>query len=89
MKRILMAGAAALALSLPTGAFAVDVINEDAEAHQLSVTINGAESLVDVPAGSTLKSVCEQCSLSLDGEETFDAAGDQTAMIKNGKLKIQ
>lgn len=89
MKRILTAGAAAIALTLSTGAFAVDVVNEDAEAHQLSVNINGMESLVDVPANSTLKGVCEKCSLSLDGEESYEVAGDQTAMIKDGKLQIQ
>jgi len=89
MKRILAAGAAALALTLSTGAFAVDVVNQDTEAHQLSVIVNGAESLVDVPAGATLAGVCEQCALSLDGEESYDVAGGQTAMIKDGKLSIQ
>lgn len=89
MNRFFMAGAMALALALPTGAFAVDVVNEDAEAHQIVVGIDGAESLVDVPANSTLADICEKCSLSLDGEESYDAAGDQTAMIKDGTLKIR
>ncbi len=89
MKRVLTAGATALALTLSTGAFAVDVVNQDAEAHQLTVSINGTETEVDVPAGATLKGVCEQCALSLDGEELYEAAGEQVAMIKDGKLKIQ
>lgn len=89
MYRFAMAGAMALALALPTAAFAVDIVNEDGEAHQLVVGINGAESLVDVPANSTLTGICEKCSLSLDGEESYEVAGDQTAMIKDGTLKIR
>lgn len=89
MKRLLMAGAAALALSLPAAGFAVDVTNQDDKAHQVTVKTDGAEKLIDVPAGETLKGVCEKCSLSLVGEDGVEAAGDQIAMIKSGKLTIQ
>jgi hypothetical protein len=90
MKRTLLAGAAALALAtLSSGAHAVDVVNHDQMVHELQITIDWKDAVLEVPAGQTLKDICEKCSLSLDGEESFDLSGDQVAMIRNGKLKIE
>ena len=90
MNRMLMAGAAAIALTIAgAGSGAVDLVNHDERAYQLQVNIDGNETLVFVPAGETVTGICERCSLSLDGEDSVDATGDQVATIRNGKLAVQ
>ena len=90
MQRNLLAAIASVAIMLVGGrSEAVDVVNEDHEGRQLQVNIDGDEILVFVPAGQALTGVCERCSLSLDGEDSVDAIGDQIAIISNGKLTVR
>jgi hypothetical protein len=90
MIRMLTAGAVAIVLTVAgVDAKAVDIANEDEQPYQLQVNIDGDEKVIFVPAGETVTGICEECSLSLDGEDTVDAKGDQVAMIRNGKLTVQ
>lgn len=90
MKRALSTVLSALTIIVAGGVCrAVDVENQDERPYQLQVNIDGNEILIAVPAGETVTGICERCSLSLDGEDSFDAAGDQVATIRDGKLRIQ
>lgn len=90
MTRLLMAGAAALAIAaFSTGSYAVDLTNEDQQAYQVTTIMDGGMAkLIDVPAGQTVKGICEECSLLL-GDQSVEASGAQQASIKDGKVKVQ
>jgi len=91
MTRFLIAGTAALAIvAFAAGSYAVDVTNEDQQTHFVTLIGDGGFAQQhEILAGQTLKGICEKCSVSLDGEESFDVTGDQVAMIKDGKLLVQ
>lgn len=88
LNRILTAGAAALAL-LTAGTAAVDVTNQDQESHHLFVVIDDHVGLITVPAGQTLNLICAKCLVSLDDDNDTGVAGNQVAVIRNGKLTVQ
>lgn len=90
MTRFLLAGAAVLAIAVSsTGSYAVDLTNEDQQVHQVTTVIDGGmATLIDVPAGQTVKGICEECSLIL-GEQSLEVSGAQQASIKDGKVKVQ
>lgn len=90
MKRLLMTGAAALAIAaFGTGAYAVDVTNHDQQAHQVTTIIDGGmATLIEIPAGQTMTGVCEECSLVL-GDQSVEVSGTQRASIKDGKVTVQ
>lgn len=90
MTRFLLAGAAALAIAVSsTGSYAVDLTNEDQQNYQVTTIMDGGmATLIDVPAGQTVKGICEECSLIL-GEQSLEVSGAQQASIKDGKVKVQ
>lgn len=103
MKRILMAGVAAIAFTLPTAAFAVDVTNQDNQTHWITTfTAEDGKEAGDgldfeILAGQTLKGICnESCLMVLGKDVTMQADlpsltvhDPQHAYIKDGQFKVQ
>lgn len=99
MTRFLLAGAAALAIaSFGSGAYAVDLTNQDSQGHYVT-TFNddGAWKEFEILAGQTIKDVCDEaCTLvlgkdvkMLTDQPSINAHDPQHALIKDGKFMIQ
>ncbi|MCB2099593.1 MAG: hypothetical protein KDE22_01905 [Rhodobacterales bacterium] len=83
-----LALAAVLAATLMSGpAQAVDVKNADDESHVVLVEDSNGERQVTIAGGETAAPICDVCVLTL-GDDVVDAEGQQTVMIKGGRLTI-
>ncbi len=87
MKKILFVMAAAAIAMLPiTGAFAVDITNQDDVNHVVSIGNNGDLSELEVGAGETMIDVCEACTVQIGDDVPVQAQGEQVVIIIAGKL---
>ena len=92
MTRITMSvAAAALAALLSTNAWAVDILNSDDAAHQLTLTLKdgtvlGAEI---VPQGE-LRPICEDggCKITMADGQFFDAKKEDIVLIIKGEISV-
>ncbi|MDH5748940.1 MAG: hypothetical protein OEY85_06490 [Rhodospirillales bacterium] len=85
MRPITLGFAALLALTPLSGAFAVDVINQDGEDHTLIISAGETQKEMVIKAGETLTKICESCTIQLNEEEPLEAQEDEVVTIKEGK----
>ncbi len=87
MKKTLFVMAAAAIAILPiTGAFAVDIANQDDVNHVVSIVSNGDLAKIEVAAGETMTDVCDSCTVQIGDDEPVVAQGEQMVVIIDGKL---
>jgi|GEM_PF-910045 len=86
---VTLAAAAIFALSPVSGAWAVDIINEDNEAHVIFVGNGSDAEEVEIDGNQTLQGICSSCDLLLEDDEPLSVKGDQIVVIKNGKIFIR
>jgi len=72
------------ALTVASGANAVDVVNQDGEEHLVVVNEGGTESEHVIPAGGSVPGVCGTCTIEVEGGGKTEAAGDEVVVIKDG-----
>ncbi len=86
---VTLAAAAVFALAPVSGAWAVDVINEDNEAHVIFVGNGSDAEEVEIDGNQTLEGICDACEILLEDNEPLSVKDDQIVVIKNGKTFIR
>ncbi len=87
MKKLaILALGAVVAFVTPQIAQAVDLVNEDATDHIVTIIEDGEETNITVNAGSSVTEVCESCYLSIGDSDPVEAEGDEEIFVKNGTL---
>ena len=90
MKKFVSLAVAAVIATLPvSGAWAVDIVNEDADGITLLVRSGDDARDVEIGGNQTLQGVCDACEVTLDDGEPVKASGDQVVVIKGGKATIR
>ncbi|HEY9163690.1 MAG TPA: hypothetical protein VIN57_03680 [Magnetovibrio sp.] len=86
--RIVMFAATALLLSV-SAASATDLLNQDADAHMVTVTTAEGSDTIEIAPSSEVMDVCHGCTLALENGEPVDAMAADVVMIIDGALSIQ
>ena len=74
---VTFAAVAALAVMPLSGAWAVDVVNQDADVKD-----------VEIGGNQTIENICDACEVTLDDGDPVKAEGNQVVTIKGGKATI-
>lgn len=87
MNKLLLA--LGLVLFSCTSALAVDLTNQDSQAHKVKVTTgSGPSSEISIEAGATQK-VCDSgCQIDVEGIGSINAAPADTFTIKDGAITL-
>lgn len=86
-KRIGVAVVAAVAMvSFASSSFAAQVVNKDARAHTVLVTMSANPGVFMLKSGQSRTGVCDSCTVTVQGIGTIDVAKGEKVVIRNGRL---
>jgi len=85
---VTFAAVAALAVMPLSGAWAVDVVNQDADGYTLLVGSGDDVKDVEIGGNQTIENICDACEVTLDDGDPVKAEGNQVVTIKGGKATI-
>ena len=79
----------AIGVAVPAVAPAVDVVNEDRRAHEVTIAEKDRPGVWSqtIEPGETLADVCIQCTIEVDNLGRIDAAGAEVITIRDGRLR--
>ena len=84
-----LASALVLVLFSATGAFAVQLRNEDSGRYDLRIDSGISTLSTFVNSNTTMKACDDTCSIEVMGVGTIEASGDETVVIQDGELSIE
>lgn len=85
--RIVMFAATALVLSV-SAASATDLINQDGDAYEVTITSADGSNTIEIAPESEMMDVCKGCAIALEGREPVDAKAADVIMIVDGALSV-
>lgn len=86
--RIVTFAAAALLLSV-SAASASDLINQDGNAYEVTITSATGSNTIEIAPASEIMDVCNGCSIALEGSESVDAKAADVIVIVDGALSVK
>lgn len=86
LSKVFAAAFVAAGLMVPAGAGAVDVENEDAKEHKVTLTEPGGKQEITLKPGEKKVDLCAICTVNVPGMQPVQASGLDRVIIRNGKL---
>lgn len=80
---------ATVGVAVPAPAPAVDIVNADRRAHEVTVIERNRPGVwsLTIEIGETLADVCIQCTIEVDKVGRIDASGAEVVTIRDGGLR--
>lgn len=90
MIRTLLVATAILFSTVPGKiVYGVDITNDDAKTHTITIHELGNKNVLSIEPGRALFNVCDKCVVKISGGNALSLADADVAMIVGGKLVIQ
>lgn len=86
--RNVMFAATALLLSV-SAASATDLINQDGDAYEVTLTSAMGSNTIEIAPASEMLDVCDGCAIALEGSESVDAKAADVIVIVDGALSAK